>query len=256
MTRSRGRLVVAGNCGQSIPMRAAATSPQRWTLARRSGGAWLEAYHQLIGDGAFGGDRAKTRIAVTDGAGCVVRGISATPLRRGESVTAVRISAHGGGMALYLPGALVPHEGADHTSLLTIATGQNGCVLAASLLTPGRSGSGERLEFERLRFRTRVVIDGRERFAEAAETGNVGGLDGPGGFAGAGVFVNILAAGPWDVTTTDWWNALPLPQSMAGGPSELSPGVLGFRALCGTLGDATAFVNAVAERVVADFFPS
>lgn len=158
-------------------------------------------------------------------------------------------------MVVYLPGALVPHAGADHKSLLRIDSRQGGCVLAASLLTPGRSGSGERLEFERLRFRTRVVIDGAERFAEDAETGAVDALDGPGGFAGAGVFVNILAAGPWEVTTADWWNAVPLPTSMAGGPSELSPGVLGFRALCGTLGDATTFVNAVAERIVADFFP-
>ena len=169
-------------------------------------------------------------------------------------MAAVHISACAGATVLYLPGAVVPHAGATHTSVLRIDTRQGGRALAAAILVPGRSGLGERLAFESLRFRTTALIDGREVFSEEMEATGGGALDGPGGFAGAGVFVNILAVGHWDLANSGWWQALELPVSMVGGASTLAPGLLSFRALGGTLGDATAFVNGVAERAGREFF--
>lgn len=253
MSWSRSLLTVEGYGNRTVVSTARATAPQRWTVVQRSRAAWAEAYHQLIGDGAFAGDRVGTAIRASDGARCVVRSVAATPIRKGASTSVTRIRANGA-TVVYLPGALVPHAGANHTAALRIDARDGGRVLAFSLLTPGRSARDERLQFGRLRLRTTALVDGREVFAEDASAEGGPGFDGPGGFAGAGVFVSALVVGKWAPACASWWHETEPPTSLIGGTSQLAPGLLVYRGLCATLGDALEFANGTVQRIK-DGFP-
>jgi urease accessory protein UreH len=198
----------------------------------------------------FPGDRLQTTVVAQPGARAIVRSVAATPLRRGPaSASFVHLDARVDSTLLYLPGALVPHHGSHHTSVLRLRAEAGARLLAASVLVPGRTGSGERLAFDRLRLRTSASVGIQPLFEEDTLVEPHPSLDGPAGFAGAGAALTILALGDWPLTSPEWWLDLDLPLSMAGGASPLAPGLLAFRAICDTLGTAHLFLDHLRQRI-------
>ncbi|MGK2964609.1 MAG: urease accessory protein UreD, partial [Tepidiformaceae bacterium] len=103
MKQARARLRVS----RAGVEEAWAEAPQRWTLQQTAGDGWSEVAHQLLGEGAFGGDRTRTSIRVEEGGRAIVRAVAATPLRgNGVSTSAVRLRCESGGALVYLPGPL------------------------------------------------------------------------------------------------------------------------------------------------------
>lgn len=255
MTNSRARLEVAGGDQGTRLVSAAASQPQRWGAVRQAGGGWVEAVHQLLGDGVFAGDVHRTSIIARHTAHLVVRGITATPARRGSdgtraaSATVTHIRAEADSTVLHLPGALIPQGDADHTTALRIEVAPGARVLAASVVVPGRTGMHERGDFERLRLRTVAHVGGTLAFAEDAEfRPAAAGIDGPAVFNGFGAALSILALGAWDGATVMWWSDF-AHDRLVGGATPLRRGGVCVRALGRTLGDVLEALAAIEARV-------
>lgn len=250
MTGSRA-LFVATNAGDGTRVaRAAATAPQRWAIARRAADGWLEATHQLLGDGVFGGETHRARIEARAGSRVAIRAVAATPLRGANpSATVTHLRAESGARLLHLPGALIPHRGADHRNVLRIDSAADACLLAVSLVVPGRVGMAERNAFCRLQLRTVVRVGGVLALAEdvVVEPWRFA-IDGPAGFAGDGVSISVVALGPWAVAEPAWWDVWRDMPGVAGGAGRLRAGGVVFRGLCSNLGVATALVGEMAQR--------
>ncbi len=255
MTSSRARLEVAGGEHGARLVSAAASQPQRWGAVRQAGGGWVEAVHQLLGDGVFAGDLHRTSIIARRNAHLAVRGLTATPARRpsrgapAASATVTHIRAEADSTVLYLPGALLPQAGADHTTALRIEVAPGARVLVASVVVPGRSGMRERGDFERLRLRTVAHVGGTLAFAEDAEfRPATAGIDGPAVFNGFGAALSILALGDWDAATVGWWSSF-AHDRLVGGATPLRTGGICVRALGRTLGDVLEALAAIEARV-------
>lgn len=250
MRTSRARLLVDAPRGHP-QMLASASVPQRWATTRIANDGWVEAVHQAVGDGVFAGDEHRAHIEAR-GAALLVRGLTATPLRRGRAATVTRLRAAGGATLVHLPGPLLPQVEADHVNALHIEADTTSRVLAASVVTPGRTGMGERGRFTRLRMRTVARFGGALAFAEdaTAEPG-LASIDGPAGFASAAASVSILALGDWAPADPGWWRAI-LPAEASGGASRLRTGGVCVRLLTPTLGEALAFIERLERAVRAD----
>lgn len=218
-------------------MLASATVPQRWATTRIAHDGWVEAVHQAVGDGVFAGDEHRAHIEAR-GAALLVRGLTATPLRRGRAAAVARLCARDGATLVHLPGPLLPQVEADHVNALRIDTDATSRVLAASVVTPGRTGMGERGRFTRLRMRTVARVNGRLAFAEDATTGPaIASIDGPAIFDGMAASVSLLAIGDWPLAEAEWWSAI-LPAGGRGGASRLRMGGVCVRLLTPSLGTA------------------
>ena len=248
VSHSRGRLEVRGREGRLHV--ASAGAPQRWAVVRQAADGWTEAVHQTIGDGVFAGDVHRTSIVVGEGARLVVRGITAVPLRGPRpSGTATAIRARRGSTVCYLPGALIPQTVADHSAVLRIEADEDACVLAASIVVPGRSGMGERGAFQRLRLRTTVRVGDRLAFLEDATTEpSSGSIDGPASYHGFSASLTVIAVGAWEPATVAWWDAVAGERGV-GGASPLRAGGVCYRALFPTLGDAVSSLAFVERRL-------
>ena len=249
MTAARAVIDVA--CAAAPEVRLRATAPQRWTLQRRASDGWHDLVHEVVGGGVFGGDVNRTTIRAGGGTRLAVRGISATPARgAGPAITATRLVAEAGSTILYLPGALIPQAGADHTSSLRVEAAPGSRVLAASIVVPGRSAMGERGCFARLRLRTLAHLDDRVVFAEDATLSpDIAPIDAPAAFAHDDAALSVVAIGEWAPATLEWWTQIEVPQHVRCGASRLRESGVGYRALCATLGDAIAMLEVI-ERAV------
>lgn len=236
--------------GRSPDVRLRASAPQRWTLQRRAADGWHDLVHEVVGGGIFGGDANRTTVRVGGGTRVAVRGVSATPVRgMRPSLSATRLVAEADASVLYIPGALIPQIGANHTSTLLVEAVAGARVIVASVIVPGRSASGERGHFARLRLRTVIRVDRRVMFAEDATVEPSGApIDAPAAFAGEGAAVSVLAIGNWAPATLDWWDAVDLPAGLRGGVSRLRGCGVGYRALCPTLGDALVALETIEAR--------
>ncbi|MGE3857817.1 MAG: urease accessory protein UreD [Dehalococcoidia bacterium] len=250
MRPSRARLLVDAPRGRAR-MLASAAVPQRWASTRIAHDGWVEAVHQAVGDGVFAGDEHRTHIEAR-GAALLVRGLTATPLRRGRAATVTRLVARQGGTLVHLPGPLLPQVDADHVNALRVDVDATSRMLAASIVTPGRTGMGERGRFARLRVRTVARVAGALAFAEDAsiEPATVP-LDGPAVFDGAGAALSLLALGDWPLADPAWWRDV-LPAEARGGASRLRTGGVCVRLLLPTLGGALAFIDVVEAAVRAN----
>lgn len=252
MTTSRSILRVAACGAGSRTATAAASSPQRWTATRPARDGWLDVTHQLLGDGIFGGDHHRMRVSLEAGTKAVLRSVTATSLRGGpESSFAARVTVRAGASFFYLPGALIPHAGSTHVSSLNIVADGSARVLAAAVVTPGRTGMGERAQFDALRMRTRVTHGGELLLAEDATfEPESAPFDSEAVFAGAGAVVSVIAAGPWCASAVEWWANLFSDVGVAGyaGPLRLGQGVRAA-AICGSLGAALAVMEEIERRV-------
>lgn len=228
-------------------VRLRATAPQRWTLQRRASDGWADLVHEVGGGGVFGGDVNRTTIRAGAGTRLVVRGISATPARGNRrAITATRLVAEAGSTILYLPSALIPQTGADHTASVRIDVGRGARVLAASVVVPGRSAMGERGAFARLRMRTVAMLDGELAFAEDATlTPASAPIDAPSAFAGDDAALSVVAIGDWAPSTLTWWSEIDVPQCVRGSAARLRGGGVGYRALSRSLGDAIAMLDVI-----------
>jgi urease accessory protein UreH len=227
--------------------RAKAVAPQRWSIA--SAGPWgVEVVHQLLGDGVFGGDCHRLSIVAGRRSRLLVRAVTATAVRAGGAsalVTHLRVRA--GSTLVYLPGALIPHAGSEHTSVLRVGVDAGGALLAASVVTPGRVAMGEHGTFAQLRQQTVVRVDRALAFAEHTEMAPL--LLRPasaGAFGGYGAFLTLLACGAHPAAQQSWWDRLREPANAVGGASPLRLGGVIFRGLCATFGEAAAILEAVA----------
>lgn len=239
MTSSRARLVGHAERGETRAQ-TAATTPQRWTIARGARDGWLDVTHQLLGDGVFGGDSHRTSIVAKPEARLGIRAVAATPLR-GEApgTTVTHLRAAEGASLLYLPGALIPHLGSNHRNVLRIDAAAGSRVLAASIVVPGRTGMGERNAFCSLRMRTVVTYGGRLALAEEALVRpDSFAIDGPAGFAGDGASIAVIALGDWPSLDSGWWHASTDVPGIAGGAAPLRSDGVVFRALAVHLGAA------------------
>jgi len=244
---SSARLVSSGDAGDSRIQSARATAPQRWALSRPRKDGWNEVVHQLLGDGVFGGDSHRTAIVAGESSRLVVRGIAPTALRGGLASSMVtRIEVRTRASLLYFPGALVPHTGSNHATSLRIDVEVGGSALVATVMTPGRTGMGERGAFEYLRLRTAISV-GREfcLSEDASLKGAV--LAGAGGFGSASAYLSIVAVGASVASRPEWWSQLESPAPIA--VSSLRCGGIACRALFGTLGEAQQFLEQVEGAV-------
>lgn len=207
----------------------------------------MEATHQLLGDGAFGGDRSRATIEVAAGTNLVVRGVAATSLRGSCASTAAvraRVGPHAG--LIYSPGPILPHNGSCHASGLRVSAAPEARLLIVATLVPGRSAMGEVGAFEALRLKTHVCVEGEMAFAEDS-TALGEHFDRARDFVGFGAFVTLLAFGNWPPAGSEWWEQFPVTPGLAG-RSALRNGGLALRALFPTLGAAREFVSDVEER--------
>lgn len=246
MIVSRARLVVDGSTAEGPPrvLAASASTPQRWATTRVARDGWVEAVHQALGDGVFANDQHRTHIEAR-GASLLVRGLTATPLRRGRGATVTRLEAREGGTLVHLPGPLIPQVDAEHVNALRIDVDATSRVLAASIVVPGRTGMGERGQFTRLRMRAVAHIDGRLAFAEDATFEPLAAsIDSPAVFDEAGASVSLLALGDWPLAGPDWWRAF-LPPEVRGSASRLRIGGVCVRLLTPTLGVALEIIDAL-----------
>lgn len=239
MTSSRARLVGEVHNGETRAL-AAATTPQRWTIARGARDGWVDVTHQLLGDGVFGGDSHRTTIVTKPGARLAVRAVAATPLRGdapGTTVTHLRAAEWAS--LLYFPGALIPHAASNHRNVLRIDAAAGSRVLAASIVVPGRTGMGERNAFCSLRTRTIATYGGRLALAEESLVQPASfAIDGPAGFAGDGASIGVIALGEWPSIESGWWQASTGVPGIVGGAAPLRSGGIVFRALAIHLGAA------------------
>ncbi len=245
------RAVIDIEAAGTPDVRLHATAPQRWTLQRRAADGWHDLVHEVVGGGVFGGEVNRTTVRAGPGTRLAMRAISATPARGYRSgIVATRLVAAAGSTIVYLPGALIPQDGVDHTSSLRIEAAAGACVIAASIVVPGRSAMGERGRFARLRLRTIARLDRRLVFAEDATLVPARApVDAPAAFAGDDAALSVIALGDWPPGTIDWWGTLDVPTGVRGGVGRLRDGGVGYRALCRSLGDALAMIDVV-ERAV------
>ena len=248
--RSRARLAVRAVEGRARVEAASAEAPQRWAIARPAADGWLEATHQFLGDGVFGGDAHRTTVEVDGGASVLVRAVSALPLRRGARGGVVtRLQVAPGASLLYVPGALIPQAGADQVHALRIDAAATSRVLAASVLVPGRGGMGEDNRYRRLRLRNVVRVDGALAFAEDATVepsmASAVASGGPADFAGHAAAISVIALGPWTAYPDRWLTDLCMREGILGGASALRTGGACLRALAPTLGDAQRLLAAI-----------
>lgn len=252
MTSSRARLAVRREGHATRISRAAAVAPQRWTLATGPGDGWAEATHQLLGDGVFGGDAHRLSLRAGPGSRLVVRSIAATPLRAGDpSTMAVRLRAAERALVVYLPGALIPHAGADHTTALQLDVATGGAVIAAAILTPGRTGAGERAAFRRLRQRLTITVGGTLVFADESTISGDGRdtFDSVAVFGGSGALVTVVACGDHPASAPGWWSPVAALPALVGGATPLPAVGALFRALTPTLGDAQHLLTRLEDRI-------
>lgn len=257
MTTSRALLRAEACSGETRVTRLAASMPQRWTATRAGADGWVEATHQVLGDGVFAGDHHRLRVSAGAGSRLVVRAVSATSLRAGaESSLATHVSVARGASVLLLPGALIPHAGSAHVSSLAVRAEPGARVVAGSIVTPGRTGMGERAAFRSLRMRT-TLLCGRELLAaeDATISPESTPLESEAVFAGADAIVSFVASGAWGPGTMEWWADVFAEASVAGYSGRLrAECVESVRAvgLCSNLGMAARVFDAVEARVRAE----
>lgn len=251
MSRSHARLGVTGSDAGTRLLRATANAPQRWTVSRRAADGWLEATHQLLGDGVFGGDTHRTIISASPFARLIVRAVAATPLRGPQaSATLTHLRAESGAALLYLPGALIPQTGSNHSSSISMTAAEGAQIVAASIVVPGRSGMGERGEFDSLRIRTTARLAAELAFAEDALIAPAElAIDGPAVFAGWGASLSIIAVGDGPTALPAWWGPLCQVEGVLGGVTPLRTGGVAFRALCANLGAAQSATKLLERRL-------
>lgn len=242
MTASVARLVATTSGGGTRIARAYAQAPQRWSFGQTADDGWAEVSHQVLGDGAFGGDLSRATIRVGAGASLVVRGVAATPLRgAGESAAVVRLSVEPQGALIYVPGAVVPHAGSAHAASLSISVAPGARLFAATTLVRGRSGMGETGAFTRLRLKTRAESGGELALFEDAELAPED-LAHLGSFGEAGAFVSGVCLGDWTLPAGDWW-ADPAKNRGLVAVNPLRVAGFSVRGLFRTLGDAQDFLT-------------
>lgn len=247
---ARARLTVAADDLGTRVREARALAPQRWGAVRRTADGWFDATQQSIGDGIFAGDWHATRVVAHEGARVIVRGLTATPLRRGASGTATLIRAEAGATVLHFPGLVIPQAGSDHTASLRLEAAEGARILAAAVIAPGRSGMGERGAFERLRLRTTAWVAGRLALAEDGELRpETIAADGVAIFDGRGASVSVIALGDWEPAQVEWWDGFRDFASIFCGAGVLRCGGVSFRALCETAGDALELIDVIERRV-------
>jgi len=247
MRISRARLVVDAPGGRPR-MLASAGVPQRWASTRIAHDGWVEAVHQAVGDGVFAGDEHRAHIEAR-GTSLLVRGLTATPLRRGRAATVTRLVAREGATLVHFPGPLLPQVDAEHVNALRLDADATSRLLAASIVTPGRTGMGERGRFTQLRMRTVARVGGALAFAEDATLAPAAApIDGPAVFDGAAAAVSLLAMGDWALADPQWWRDF-LPPEARGGASRLRMGGVCVRLLAPSLGGALALLDALETAV-------
>lgn len=247
---SQARLLASARDGGSTGIaRAHAAAPQRWVVTRPSADGWATVTHQLLGDGAFGGETHRTTVVAAAGARLLVRGVAATPLRGpGSSRIATHLVVRPGAQLLYIPGALIPQRDADHTSLLRASIGAGGSLVAVSVVTPGRVGMGESGRFARLRLRTSVYLDDRALlFDDATVSGGQPAFHSPAIFGGAGAVLTIVAAGATPLAWPDAWGLLLDRPGILAAAAKLPGGGSLVRGLARGLGDVERLLAAVEE---------
>lgn len=239
---SRATLDLGAVGGATRLLRAEAHAPQRWTIGAVAP-PWSTIYHQLLGDGCFPGEAVVTRYRVRPLARALVNAVAATPLRRGapsRSVTEVRVDP--GGVLILRSGALLPHAGAVHRSLLRMQVATGGCLAHLQAIAPGRSAH-EVGRFALLEFRTRLIA-GQELVLR--EDVVIDPNDWP---PGDPVVVAVTAAGPWPPAEPDWWRDRLRPwPTAAAWPLRDGRAVLA-RALVPTLGEANALIGSLMDSL-------
>jgi len=244
MTASRATLEVATGPNGTAILAAKAQAPQRWAYGCVAADGWADVTHQLLGDGVFGGDSVRTRIAVRENARLLVRGVAANSLRAGRASTAATSIVAGPGAAVIaMPGPLLPHARSQHAAGLTVHAASDAFVVASTIVTPGRTAMGERGAFTSLVLRTRVTVDGNLALFDDA---NVAGseVQGAGSFVHSSASVSLVCLGRWPVADRSWWTG----SETAGATlavSTLRIGGLAVRGLFASLGAATTFLAQV-----------
>lgn len=112
--------------------------------------------------GVFSGDRLSVDVQVDAGARLHVKTPAATSLFPGRGTARIEqnLKVSAGAYLEWTPEPLIPHAGSKLEQSLTIEVERGGELYSAEVITPGRVARGEVLQYERLEFRTRILIDG------------------------------------------------------------------------------------------------
>lgn len=151
-----GRTVIAGR-RQRFPLRTTvATYPDDdrqmpWVIVQNPTG------------GIFPGDRLRLSFELEPGARAHVRNQSATKLYAGEGEAASQdlvLTLADGAFGEYFGDVLIPHAGARYGQTTTIDAARTAFAVVAETLAAGRTGHGERFQFDHIRLSTTVTIGG------------------------------------------------------------------------------------------------
>lgn len=113
--------------------------------------------------GVFAGDRLELRVAAGQHARVHVRTQSATKvydMDGGAAESIVHLEVAAGAYLEYVPDPVIPQAGATLTQRTTVSSSGGGSCFMAETIAAGRVARGEAYAFERIRFETRVLVDG------------------------------------------------------------------------------------------------
>jgi urease accessory protein len=116
-------------------------------------------YVQNPTGGVFGGDRLELSVAADAGAAVHVTTTSATKVYRTEgegAVQRVSLAVGTGAFVEYIPEPLIPQAGSRYEQDVAAVVDEEGALLIAETLAPGRVAHGEAFAYDRLLLRTAV----------------------------------------------------------------------------------------------------
>lgn len=138
----------------------------------RAGNGSVELIIQGVGPGYLPEDCLTIDIAVGAGASLVVRGQGATkvfPSSTGTTAAvSVTLTVEEGGRLVYLPGELIPYQGAVLEQATRIDVAEGGSLALGEILTPGRVAMGEVNDYTRLHLAVEARYGGRTCLIERA----------------------------------------------------------------------------------------
>jgi urease accessory protein len=152
-----------------------------------------------VSGGIFGGDALKLAVQVHPGAEAQITTTGATRIYRPrpEAAEAMLVSEFKVGrdaLLEYLPDALIPFRSSRAFQRTSYSLDEGATLFFWETVAPGRTASGERFDYERLKLATEIDVQGRPVFRDRLmlEPAN-SPIQSPARFGGCGYLVTFLA---------------------------------------------------------------
>ena len=163
-----------------------ANRPPLKLLTPRSSGVARRVVLSSYGGGLVAGDRVPVRVAVDDGAACILSTQSSSKVYRSDGRRchqSLQATVGDDAMLAVLPDPISCYAGASYTQSQVFELSPTGNLVWLDWLTSGRWARQERWAFDHVASRTDIRVDGRMRLRETIDlSGDVGSAFRMGGF--------------------------------------------------------------------------